>query len=103
MKAKHHIPVPKDTRACICAQCGAVALDPGNICKVQGAGTKADWCGTKGTMPPKYCQNRTHVDRYQCQNCGQTAINAKLLCEPVKLDIPGGKRASVSDHPSGDR
>ena len=88
MNETNHIPVPKDTRAYICADCGAVALDPGNLCNVQGTGTKADWCGVKGSMPPKHCQNRTHVDRHQCRNCGQTAINARLLCEPVKLDIP---------------
>ncbi len=88
MNETKHIPVPKDTRAYICAQCGVVALDASNICEVQGTGTKADWCGGKGSMPPKYCRNRTNVDRHQCQNCGQTAINDKLLCNPVKLDIP---------------
>ena len=87
MNESNHIPLPKDTHAYICAQCGAVALDPENICEVQGTGTKADWCGGKGGMPPKYCHNRTHVERYQCRNCGQTAINARLLCEPEKLDI----------------
>ena len=87
MKEPNHIPLPQDTHAYICAECGVVALDPENICKVQGAGTKADWCGVKGAMPPKTCQNRTHVERYQCQNCGQTAINSRLLCEPEKLDI----------------
>ena len=87
MNELQHIPVPKDTHAHICAQCGAASLDPGNICKVQGAGTKMDWCGGQGSMPPKHCQNRLHVDRHHCRNCGQTAINAKLLCEPVKLQI----------------
>ena len=82
-----HIPVPKDTRAYICANCGAVALDAGNICKVQGAGTKSDWCGGSGSLPPKHCQNRTNVERHQCRSCGQTAINAKLLCDPAELVV----------------
>ena len=89
MSETRHTPLPKDTPAYICAECGVVALDPGSICKVQGTGTKADWCGTKGSMPPKYCRNRTNVERHQCRNCGQTAINARLLCEPSKLGIPG--------------
>ncbi len=88
MSEPNNTPMPPETHAYICAECGVVSLDPENICKVQGAGTKADWCGVKGTMPPKYCHNRTHVERYQCRNCGQTAINSRLLCEPEKLDIP---------------
>ncbi|MDA3894572.1 MAG: hypothetical protein PF482_00340 [Desulfobacteraceae bacterium] len=43
MSEKKHVPVPKDTRAFICADCGAVALDANNICKVQGMGLKSDW------------------------------------------------------------
>jgi predicted RNA-binding Zn-ribbon protein involved in translation (DUF1610 family) len=89
MTSKNHATVPKDTRAYICAECGVVALAAEHICNVQGTGTKADWCGVKGVMPPKHCQNRTNVDRHQCRNCGQTAISAELLCEPLKLEIPG--------------
>ncbi len=85
-----HIPLPQDTPAYNCAECGAVSLNPHNICKLQGVGTKEDWCGSKGSMPPKYCKNRVNVDRHQCRNCGQTAINAQLLCEPVRLDISTG-------------
>jgi hypothetical protein len=90
MSENHHIPLPPETPAYNCAVCGAVSLNPENICKLQGVGTKADWCGSKGSMPPKYCHNRTHVHRHQCGNCGQTAINAKLLCEPAELAIPEG-------------
>ena len=34
MSHKKHVPVPKDTRAFFCANCGAVALDAANVCKV---------------------------------------------------------------------
>ena len=88
MSEQQHISVPKDTRAFICADCGTTALDSGNICKVQGSGTKVDWCGGKVFLPPKHCKNRDHVVRHQCRNCGQTAINSELLCEPVKLAVP---------------
>ena len=90
MNEQNHIPLPKDTPAHNCAECGAVSLDPENICKVQGLGTKVDWCGGSGSMPPKHCKNRINIDRHQCRNCGQTAINAQLLCEPVKLDMVTG-------------
>jgi RNA polymerase subunit RPABC4/transcription elongation factor Spt4 len=89
MDEKLHVPLPPDTHAYICAECGAVALDPENICTVQGSGTRADWCGGKSFIPPKHCRHRVNVDRYQCRNCGQTAINEQLLCEPEKLEIPG--------------
>ena len=36
MTEKKHVPVPKDTKAYTCANCGAVALDANNICKVEG-------------------------------------------------------------------
>ena len=48
MTEKKHVTVPKDTRAYFCANCGAVALNVNNICKVEGLGRKSDWCGMKG-------------------------------------------------------
>ncbi|MBI4826245.1 MAG: hypothetical protein HY807_07465 [Nitrospirae bacterium] len=85
---KVHVPLPKETRAFVCANCGAVALDQNNICKVQGMVKKADWCGSAGVAPPSYCHNKVHTDRYQCKKCGKVAINSELLCEPQKLEIP---------------
>lgn len=85
MANTNHIPAPKDTKAFICADCGAVSLDANNICNVQGKGKKGDWCGVKGSPPPKTCHTKEHTDRWQCENCGQTAVNPTLLCEPVKL------------------
>ncbi|MBI4844185.1 MAG: hypothetical protein HY809_07695 [Nitrospirae bacterium] len=86
---KVHVPLPKETPAFVCAHCGAVALDPNNICKVQGKVKKADWCGSRGVMPPSYCHNKANNLRYQCKNCGKVAINPELLCEPQQLEIPG--------------
>ncbi len=54
---KYHMPLPKETPAFICANCGAVALDAKNICKVMGKGKKVDWCGSKTVRPPSYCHN----------------------------------------------
>jgi hypothetical protein len=82
-----HVTVPTDTRAYICAICGAVALDANNICKVSGMGTKADWCGIKGFKPPKFCRNRVNTERWQCRHCGMTSVNPELLCEPDMLKI----------------
>lgn len=87
MTEKKHVPVPKDTRAYICANCGAVALDSNKVCKVQGRGTKADWCGIKGSKPPESCHNRKNNDRWQCRNCGQISVDPELLCEPEKMEI----------------
>jgi hypothetical protein len=88
MAEKKHVMVPPDTRVYICAYCGAVAREKDKICKVQGMGTKADWCGIKGTKPPKFCQNKANNDRWQCQKCGETALNPELLCEPEKMMVP---------------
>ena len=85
MSEKKHVPVSKDTPAFFCANCGAVALDSKNICKLQGKGKKADWCGIKGVKPPASCQNNVNNDRWQCQNCGTISVNPELLCEPAKL------------------
>jgi len=61
MTDKKHVPLPKETKAFICANCGAVALDANKICKVQGTGKKVDWCGTEtkktaGIMPQQGSQ-----------------------------------------------
>jgi len=85
MSEKKHVPVPKETPAFFCANCGAVALDSHNICKVQGRGKKADWCGSKSSKTPSFCHNKVHNDRWQCQKCGQVAVNPELLCEPEKI------------------
>lgn len=84
---KKHTPLPKDTKAFYCGNCGAVSLDQNNICNPAGRITKADWCGSKDLPPPQACQNRVNNDRYSCKNCGKTAINPGLLCEPEKMDL----------------
>ncbi len=82
---KKHIPLPKNTRAFFCGECGAVALDENNICKPQGRGTKADWCGTGSGRIPESCHNKVHTLRFKCKNCGQVAVNPELLCDPEKM------------------
>lgn len=86
MKHSHkHVPLPKDTKAFICANCGAVSLNPNGICEIQGQGTKADWCGTKSLKPPSFCHNKKHNLRFKCLKCGQVSVNPELLCEPEKM------------------
>jgi len=88
MDSEKHIVLPKDTKAFICANCGAVSLDPNEICKIQGLGSKADWCGSKSLKSPSFCRNRKNNNRYSCGKCGQVAINPGLLCEPEKMPMP---------------
>jgi predicted RNA-binding Zn-ribbon protein involved in translation (DUF1610 family) len=88
MNSEKHMVLPKDTKAFICANCGAVSLDPNEICNVQGQGVKSDWCGTKSMNPPSFCRNRKNNNRYKCAKCGQVAVNPGLLCEPEKMQIP---------------
>lgn len=83
-----HVPLPKNTPAFFCADCGAVALDPDTICKPQGRGTRADWCGTKSENPPSYCRQHRHTARWHCKNCGTVSVNPELLCAPEKLSQP---------------
>lgn len=85
---KTHVPLPKNTPAFLCANCGAVSLDANKICKVMGKVQKSDWCGSTGVHPPTFCHNKVHTTRYQCNKCGKVAVNPELLCEPVKLEIP---------------
>ena len=87
MSEKKHFPVTKETPAFFCENCGAVALDPNNVCAVRGKGKKADWCGVKGSKPPASCQKNVNNARWQCQNCGTTSVNPELLCKPVKLEV----------------
>ena len=82
---KKHVPLPKETQAFFCANCGAVSLDPDSICKVQGRGTKGDWCGTASSSQPNPCQNRVHNARWACDNCGKVSVNPELLCEPREI------------------
>jgi predicted RNA-binding Zn-ribbon protein involved in translation (DUF1610 family) len=88
METKKHIPLPATTKAFICANCGAVSLSEKGICKVQGMGTKADWCGTKSFIPPSLCHNRVNNVRFTCAKCGKVAINPELLCDPERLPEP---------------
>ena len=87
MSKKKHDSLPKDTTVFICADCGAAALDAGDICKVMGKGKKADWCGSKERKPLRFCQNKVNVIRWQCRKCGQVSVNQELLCKPERLEI----------------
>lgn len=87
MSEKYPVPLPKETPAFICANCGAVALNANDICKVMGKGKKVDWCGSKTVHPPSYCHNKVHNNRWQCRKCGQVSVNPELLCEPEKLNL----------------
>ena len=86
-KIKSHIPLPKNTMAFICANCGAVSLDYNGICKPQGRGKKADWCGIQ-QLGPRFCHNKVNILRYACRNCSQVSINPELLCDPEQMEVP---------------
>ena len=87
-KKTAHVALPKETPAFFCANCGAVSLDPAKICKVQGRGTKADWCGIPDNNPPRQCVNRVHNLRWSCANCHKVSVNKELLCEPLEMPKP---------------
>ena len=82
---RKHIPLPKDTQAFICSICGAVSLSSEDVCKIQGQGTKADWCGTESVPPSLFCQNAVDKSRFKCGKCGQVAVNPELLCQPERM------------------
>jgi predicted RNA-binding Zn-ribbon protein involved in translation (DUF1610 family) len=86
-KPKKHFPLPTNTSAFICANCGAVALYAGSVCRPQGKGLKSDWCGIKHVTPPQFCHNKVNNVRHKCNNCGQVSINPELLCEPEKMEM----------------
>jgi hypothetical protein len=50
-------------------------------------GTKSDWCGIQGSKPLKHCHNRVNNHRWQCRNCGLTAVNSELICESERLEL----------------
>lgn len=83
---KDHLPVPKNTPAFLCADCGAASLSASNICKPQGRGTKADWCGSKSLRKPTFCKKNKHNLRFHCKDCGQVAVNPELLCNPEEIE-----------------
>jgi predicted RNA-binding Zn-ribbon protein involved in translation (DUF1610 family) len=85
---KKHVPLPKETPAFFCGNCGVVSLDQNNICNPRGRLKKIDWCGSKDLPPAKFCKNRVNNDRYKCEKCGKAAINSTLLCEPEKMPMP---------------
>jgi len=78
-KIRKHVPLPKNTPAFICANCGAVSLDRKGICRPELKGTKADWCGTTYAKPAHQCFNSINTVRYQCIKCGQVSVNRELL------------------------
>lgn len=85
---KNHVPLPKDTPAYFCGNCGAVSLDPKNICNPQGKLRKIDWCGSRDLPPPEHCRNKVNNERFRCRNCGKVSVNSALLCEPEKMELP---------------
>ena len=84
---KNHIPLPPETPAFECTNCGAVSLNPNCVCKILSKIKKADWCGTKSIESPKQCRKYVNTKRYVCKNCGRVSMNSELLCKP-KILIP---------------
>ncbi len=80
----NHVPLPKETPAFYCGNCGVVSLYASNICNPQGKLKKIDWCGSKD-LKAKPCENSVNNDRYRCNNCGKASVNSALLCEPEKM------------------
>jgi ribosomal protein S27AE len=85
---KKHVPLPKETPAFYCGNCGVVSLDQNNICNPKGSMKKIDWCGSEDLPQAKFCKNRVNNERYKCGKCGKAAINSALLCEPEKMPMP---------------
>ena len=77
--------LPKNSTAFICAQCGAVGLDPDKLCKIQGQGIKADWCGIPHINALRTCKGNSCHIRYQCETCKQVSTDSQLLCNPVEI------------------
>lgn len=86
-KITRHVPMPPETPAFFCGNCGAVSLDSNNICNPMGKMQKKDWCGSKDLPPAKTCRNRVNNDRFRCTQCGKGSINAALLCKPEKMAL----------------
>jgi len=85
---KHHQTVPKETKAYMCGNCGAVALDADKLCKPTGRVQKADWCGIKALHVPDFCHNKVHTLRFKCKKCSQVSVSPELLCEPEQMEVP---------------
>lgn len=68
--------------------CGAVSLDPNRIRKMQGQGTKADWCGFPDNNPPGQCVNRRNNRRGVCAKFKQVSVNAEQPRETQKMPQP---------------
>jgi predicted RNA-binding Zn-ribbon protein involved in translation (DUF1610 family) len=88
---KKHVPMPKETPAFYCGNCGVVSLSSSNICNPKGMLKKVDWCGSKDLPKAKLCQNSVNNERHRCKNCGKAAINSALLCEPEEMEKPESK------------
>ena len=85
---KKLVPLPKETPAFFCGNCGVVSLYAGNICNPKGKLKKIDWCGSKDLPQVMLCRNSVNNERYRCKVCGKAAINSALLCEPQKMELP---------------
>jgi len=80
-----YTPLPQETTAYVCTNCGAVSLRPDGICQVQGRLMRGEWCGTKSLEPARVCQNKIHNLRFKCGNCGRVSVDAGLLCEAEQM------------------
>ena len=84
----HHgnVTISPDTKVFVCANCGALALSPNDICKIQGMVSKADFCGCESLEMARGCKNQINNLRFRCNKCNRVAVNPEILCEPVKME-----------------
>lgn len=70
-----------------CKTCGSVSKDSRHLCQAEDVHSRAEYCATDmlhDSLPD--CQTAQVQVLYQCEGCGRSSDEPKLLCRPVKVE-----------------
>jgi hypothetical protein len=68
-----------------CETCGALAEEPGHLCKPSGEAMPCSYCGKKESAPKHFCKGKLEDIKFVCEGCGRLATSADLVCKPAKV------------------
>ena len=68
-----------------CKRCGAIAREPGNLCRPCNDRRKCRFCGAPDTSARRVCLSKLSAMAYVCDGCGRIATDAELLCKPAAI------------------
>jgi len=70
-----------------CKTCGAVSKEHQHLCQAEEISSRTEYCATEmlhDSHPG--CETMSGQAQFQCEGCGRTSDEPRLLCRPLRVE-----------------